>query len=197
MISLYQYFAASVSLSPACYLILDTVTERPGSVICSFQWCSCWIKPSYRTGSMYKISLCLLCNSAERLCSRQSRCSSAPSHFPLGGDEGVKSWAVSTPSSAECSFIHLRCLKRSRGGTGAETLWQQEKISSHMMNHHRKQPPQSLFSLLIWSKCLCVSDKHNTFICFSKQKVLNYELWFLHFRCFLASVANVFRSTHL
>lgn len=47
--------------------------------------------------------------SAASLCSR-----SAPSHLPLGPDEGVKSWAAARASAAECSFIHLRLLGEKR-----------------------------------------------------------------------------------
>lgn len=62
--------------------------------------------------------------------------SSSSSHFALGEDAGVKTWAV---SSAECSLIHLRLLnnqneleQKSCHNRGAFLLYRQEHFTNQM-----------------------------------------------------------------
>lgn len=120
-----------------------------------FRWCNC-CKPLQNhpgvlraTGSrvllLDETGSRLLGDSVERLCSRQSLCTSSPSHLPLGEDEGVKSWAERRRMFFHSSQTGWKKKRKNRERNGSRTITgtfykPPESFLKHLsQNRQRKQ----------------------------------------------------------
>lgn len=120
-----------------------------------FRWCNC-CKPLQNhprvlraTGSrvllLDEMGSRLLGDSVERLCSRQSLCTSSPSHLPLGEDEGVKSWAERRRMFFHSSQTGWKKKRKNRERNGSRTITgtfykPPESFLKHLsQNRRRKQ----------------------------------------------------------